>query len=270
MNLILFLCKEYSSATHIFCNLLNKNFDYNAKMIVDRNDLDLSQYTNNELIQVSDELCIERGFFNSFGGNKNCLIKKNPISWDKAIYYLSTKKFNKAIIIEDDCLVLNPKIFDKFFKIDFDLLSPSHHSRIGNVKDWHWKEIEKNIDPPYFYSMVCCIGVSSKLIDKIIEHKNQKKSLFYAEAMFNTIAQKNNLKIKTPKELSSIVALGNWNQSFFKIFKNNIFHPVKNIEMHKFYRFKNLMPLRNCCINQVEIVSPKPFQETLIPKFLLR
>jgi hypothetical protein len=271
MNFVLFLCTDYNLKIHRFCQLINEQFTgVTTLMIVDNNDKDYSQYNYKEVYQISDVECVEGGFKNSFSGLTEALVKKNPISWDKAIYFLSKTKFDKAILIEDDCLVLNPKIFNKFFKINFDLLVPRHEPRIGNVNDWHWSSIEKSIEPPHYYSMVCCIGVSKKMIDKVIEHKNKIGSLFYAEAMFNTIAEHNNLLIRTPKELSSIVAMGDWNVSDFRLFKNNIFHPVKDIEKHNFYRFLNLVTLKNCLPVKAQIICPVSFEKLLIPKFLKR
>lgn len=265
MNVVLVLTTNFNTHVQKFYQLVNDNI-CNCVIVIDTNE-DYSQYTSLETYQVSDKECIENGFFNSFAGS---VIPKNPIAWDKAIYYLSKTNFEKAIIIEEDCLVLNPKIFLKFFKAEFDLLSPQHSKRIGKSLDWHWRSIEQAIAPPHFYSMVCCIGVSKKLIDKVVEHKNKIGSLFYAESMFSTIAEQNNLIVKTPKELSSIVAMGNWNQSFFKIFKNNIFHPVKNIEKHNFYRFFNLTTLKTCFQIPVNQICPLPHQNLLIPKFLKR
>lgn len=270
MNFVLFLCKDYNTHIHKFCKLLNDKFAFQSVMIIDNNETDYSQRYLDEVYQISDKVCVESGFKGCCSGSASSLIKKNPISWDKALHFLSQQEFNKAVIIEDDCLVLNPKIFESWFKKEFDLIAPAHNKRIGSYHDWHWKAIENFIDPPYFYSMVCCIGVSKKLIDKVIDNKNNTGSFFFIEAMFNTIAEQNQMTIKTPKELASIVAMGEWENWHFRLFKNNIFHPVKDIEKHNFYRFNNLVSLHYCIPNPVKQIVPKPFQEVLIPKFLKR
>jgi len=270
MNFVLFLCKDYNNHTHKFCQFLNKNFAFKSLMIIDNNETNYSQRYLKEVYQISDEVCVESGFKNCVSGSAQSHIKKTPNSWDKALYFLSINNFNKAILIEDDCLVLNPKIFSNWFDKQFDLLAPAHNKRSGTYQDWHWKSIESNIDPPHFYSMVCCIGVSKQLIDKIIEHKNKVGSFFFTEAMFNTIAEQNRLIVKTPKELSSVVAMGDWELWHFRLFKNNIFHPVKNIEEHNYYRFLNLVTLKYCMEVKHLIISPKPYEQLLIPKFLKR
>ena len=270
MKLVLFLCADYNKEIYRLCQFVNEHLGLSAIMIVDKNEKDYSQCTNIEIFQVSDEECVESGFNNCFSGLTDALVKKNPIALDKALYYLSKKSFDKAIILEEDCLVLNLKIFDKFFKMEFDLLVPSHNYRTGTYADWHWGSIEKCITPPYFYSMVCCFGISNKLLQKVLEHKDKIGSFFYAEAMFNTIAHQNNFIIKTPKELASVVAMGSWGLSDFRIFRNNIFHPVKDIEKHNFYRFMNLVKLKYCIEPKPQLVSPAPYQNLLIPKFLKR
>ena len=270
MNLVLFLCADYNTHIHRFCQFVNEHLGLSATMIIDNNEKNYSQCTQNEIFQVSDKECVERGFKNCFSGLTDALVKKNPIALDKALYYLSKRNFKKVIILEEDCLVLNPKVFNKFFQMEFDLLVSSNNQRTGTYIDWHWGSIEKCIEPPYFYSMVCCFGMSKTLFDKVLEYKEKIGSFFYAEAMFNTIANQNQLVIKTPKELASVVAMGNWGMSDFRIFRNNIFHPVKDIEKHNFYRFMNLVTLKNCIEPKPQIICPLPYQSLLIPKFLRR
>jgi hypothetical protein len=270
MNLILLLCKDYNKNTHRFCHFLNEHLKISAKMIVDNNAKDYSQLYPNEIIQISDDKCIESGFINSFSGLTDALIKKNPIAFDKAIYFLSELNFDKAFIIEYDCLVMNPKIFQYYFCTEFDLLVPQHTPRLNNSLDWHWRSIEKSIDAPYFFSMVCCVGVSKKMIDKVVEHKQKIGSLFYAEAMLNTIAHQQNLIIKIPKQFSSIVAMADWSESYFVNFPNNIFHPVKDIEKHNFYRFLKVVTIKYCLSVQCRVICPQPYQKQMFPKFLKR
>lgn len=270
MNFVLFLCADYNEQINRFSQFLKVQLGLNVLMIIDNNEKDYSQCTQTEIYQVSDKECVESGFLNCFSGLTDALVKKNPIALDKALYFLSNKNFNKAIILEEDCLVLNPKIFDKFFAMEFDLLVPNHNKRTGTYIDWHWGSIEKCIEPPHFYSMVCCFGISRNLLDKVIEHKEKIGSFFYAEAMFNTIAHQKQLVIKTPKELASVVAMGNWGISDFRMFKNNIFHPVKDNQNHNLYRLMTLIKLKFCMACKPQIICPQPYENLLIPKFLKR
>jgi hypothetical protein len=108
------------------------------------------------------------------------------------------------------------------------------------------------------------------MLQQVLEHKNKIGSFFYAEAMFNTIAHQKGLTIRTPKELASVVAMGNWGMSDFRIFRNNIFHPVKDIERHNFYRLMSFVTLKNCIATKPQIIAPLPYENLLIPKFLKR
>uniref|UniRef100_A0A6C0CYB2 Uncharacterized protein n=1 Tax=viral metagenome TaxID=1070528 RepID=A0A6C0CYB2_9ZZZZ len=62
-------------------------------------------------------------------------------------------------------------------------------------------------------------------------------SLFFCEALFNTIAFHNNLVIINPDELSTIVYRANYHKE--TINRNNLYHPIKNIELQ--YKFREFL-----------------------------
>jgi hypothetical protein len=78
--------------------------------------------------------------------------------------------------------------------------------------------------------MVCVMGLSRNTLNAVKSYKNDKNSLFYIEVMFNTLALQNNLNTIDPKELKSIVWLGDWGLNEFLLLPNNIFHPRKDID----------------------------------------
>ena len=82
--------------------------------------------------------------------------------------------------------------------------------------------------------MICAIRCSKKLLDKIFKYAIKYKTLFLDEAMFNTIALKNKLKVETIDELSTIEWRKDWKKN--DINKNNLYHPIKNIK--KQYEFR--------------------------------
>ena len=62
------------------------------------------------------------------------------------------------------------------------------------------------------------------------------KTLFFLEALFPTIAIKNNLKYSSPEELSEIRAPRTYHFEIEIINKKNIYHPVKRLDRHIFFR----------------------------------
>tara|TARA_R110000868_G_scaffold46244_3_gene152930 strand:+ start:1147 stop:1941 length:795 start_codon:yes stop_codon:yes gene_type:complete len=192
-------------------------------------------------IQISDEDCIRNGFHNSNISDNATHIKKNPIAYDKFLFYFCKMdtRYDFIWVFEDDVFI--PKV-DSILKLhikyasDYDLVTPNNWLKANEVLDWHWKSIVNNIEPPYYYSMVCAMGIGRKLLQKISEYVDANKSLFYIESMFNTIAMQNNLKVKDAKELKSIVWMGEWGIDEFILLPDNLFHPKKNIEEHWLYR----------------------------------
>ena len=68
----------------------------------------------------------------------------------------------------------------------------------------------------------------------INQYASEYKTLFFCEALFNTIAFLNNLVIINPPELSTIVYRNNYNK--YNINKNNLYHPIKSIKTQYEYR----------------------------------
>jgi hypothetical protein len=84
--------------------------------------------------------------------------------------------------------------------------------------------------------MVCCTRISSNLLSKIRNYANEHHKLFFLEALFPTICKVNNMKYDKPTELINVDYEKKYKYS--DIDKNNIFHPEKKIDMHKYYRDK--------------------------------
>ena len=82
--------------------------------------------------------------------------------------------------------------------------------------------------------MVCACRMSKQLLFLIFDYADKYKELFFLEAMFPTIAITNNLLCESPEELNTIIYRHNWR--YKEMNKLNIFHPIKNIELHKLLR----------------------------------
>jgi hypothetical protein len=69
---------------------------------------------------------------------------------------------------------------------------------------------------------------------KIKNYADEYKTLFFLEALFPTLCKKYNLKYETPNELINIIYRKDYDKN--DIDKINIYHPLKDINMHNYYR----------------------------------
>ena len=82
--------------------------------------------------------------------------------------------------------------------------------------------------------MMCAVRVSNKMMNCINNYANKNKTLFFLEALFPTIAIKNNLKLNNPIEFDTIYYRQNFRGE--KVNKNILYHPVKNLNNHISFR----------------------------------
>lgn len=209
-----------------------------------------------EIIHIPDETCEKFGWMNCNISSSSTHIKKNPIAWDKYLLFFCeyAVDYDFVWVFEDDCFIESVQTIQKLHLkySSFDLVTPNNFKNDGTAMDWHWREIYPIIDGPYAYSMVCAAGMSRKMFNAILDFKNKNNSLFYQEVMFNTLALQNDLKVIDPKELKSIVWMGEWGINEFLLLPDNVFHPRKDIENHyelrkntKLERFLHAKPKNN-------------------------
>jgi hypothetical protein len=82
--------------------------------------------------------------------------------------------------------------------------------------------------------MMCIVRFSKKMMNCINEYAYKNKTLFFLEALFPTVAIKNNLKFNNPIEFNTIYYRYNFKGE--KINKNILYHPVKNLNYHISFR----------------------------------
>jgi len=226
---------------------LNTFIKYNIFMIIDDNESKYSEqysdiYKNINIIQINNEDCIKKGYYN--GGNikynYDYLNEKKVMGWDKAIYFFSeiNKDYDNVWFIEDDIFLYDENVLinidNKY--IGSDLLTESNQiSNDDQMNGWyHWFHVYRHISAPRSRSMVCACRLSNKLLNKISLYVQENNSMFYIEALFNTIAHQSNLITSNPSELSTITWANKWDVN--EIDYKNIYHPMKNIEQHVLLR----------------------------------
>jgi len=222
----------------IWIDFLSKFTKYDIYIVIDDNSADYkkqySVFSNINIIQINNEECKKNGFT-----NMNFIMKKEITAWEKSIYYFSTinTEYEKVWFFEDDVFFYDE---ESLLHIDStydnsDLLSNSYTENVnGHKNNWHWNSIDIRLQPPYYAAMVCCVRISSKLLSKIRNYANEYHTLFFLEALFPTICKVNNMKYDTPTEFKNIVYTKNYADR--DIDKNNLFHPVKNMTKHNYYR----------------------------------
>ena len=232
------VCLICYKPNNIWIEFLSKFTKYDVYIIIDDNTTHYkefySKFTNINIIQINDDECKNKGFI-----NMNFFIKKTVTAWEKAIYYFSTlnTSYNKIWFFEDDVFFYDETsllhIDSKYHQADL-LSRYSYENIYGHTNYWHWSTIDIRFKPPYYYAMVCCVRMSSQLLYKLKNYANQHHTLFFLEALFPTICKVNNMIYHTPTQFNNILYWKKYNDK--DIDKYNLFHPVKNITMHKHYR----------------------------------
>lgn len=225
----------------IALDFLNNFINYKIFIIIDDMyyDIDIIKniYTNITFVIIKNDICNENGFI-----NMNYLMKKNITSWEKAIYFFSNIETNYDYIwlLEDDVYFYNE---ETLINIDITYKNEDLLSNIftinpnGATNYWHWMNIKINYPPPYYNGMMCIVRLSKNSLKILNNYAKQYKTLFFLEALFPTLIIKNNLSYNNPKVFETIHYRYNFNKN--EINKFNLYHPVKNIEMHLEYRTKN-------------------------------
>jgi len=212
--------------------------DENEKYYEDNKELYDTKYPKLIIAQINYNECVEFGFQYS-----NITLNKMVSGWDKALYFYFTlyndrisikNKYKNVWFIEDDVF-----FYDQTVLTNIDNQYPNSDLLVKNINKkenngWIWNLINIHTDEPYYNSLVCACRMSTALLYHIFDYAIKYKQLFFIEAMFPTIAMTNNLQCDFPEELDTIEYRKDW--SYAEINKTNIYHPIKNIELHKLLR----------------------------------
>lgn len=237
MNSICVICIQPHK---IWCDFLNNFKKYKIFIVVDDNNFDISFfksiYTNITFIQINDQKCKDNFFINT----SYIVCRKEIIGWEKALYYFSVENLdnNHVWFMEDDVFFYNENTIENIdikYPCD-DLLSNKYDiNENGNDTDWLWNRITiQNFTPPYYKGMMCCVRFSKKMLNHIHNYGKNNKTLFFLEAMFPTIAIKNNVIYNTPPEFNEIHYRKDF--SITDIDMTNLYHPIKNLDHHVIFR----------------------------------
>jgi hypothetical protein len=256
---ISFLCKDLHPETYNFGKQIKEQIGVPVYFIIDCcaiPDFVVKEEGLN-FITISDSESVENGFHNCMvtGQKVNTLLTKNPISYDKLLYFFCRleKTIDFMFVFEDDVFIPNIDSVTNLLEnySEYDLVTPNHFFKDDEVYDWHWKSVLEKINPPYYFSMVSAMGISRRLLNVIDEYVKKNNTLFFTEIMFNTLASQNKLIVIDAFELKSVVWQGEWGLNEFALLPFNVFHPKKDLENFEEYRndtkklIKSRIPIEN-------------------------
>jgi hypothetical protein len=248
---IVFLANVPNQGTLDFAIEIANTTDFYVFIVIDNNDKYYGKsFQNVNIIQVPDNICLEKGYKNSNISDEATHIKKNPIALDKFLYSFceAHTMFDFVWVFEDDVFIPSVdtlvNIDDKYCNLD--LITANNFAKKDLLLDWHWKHVIDKHDSPYFYSMICAMGLSRTMLNTIKRYVGWHNELFYCEVMFNTLAFHNQLKVKDAYEFKSIVWMGKWDIDEFLLLPNNVFHPRKDIDNHENLR-KQIEEAKKTC-----------------------
>jgi len=247
---VVFLSTKPSIETLKFADEVYDKSKFDVFVVVDDCEYKLPYVSSKHVAYaVEDKECKNYGYVGSNIAKGQTHIDKDVIAWDKFLFIFCEvlQSYDYLWVFEDDVFIpfVNTiaKLHDNYSS--YDLVTPNNFAKTDNVMDWHWKSIMSRIKPPYHYSMVCAMGISKRLLDKVKEYKQKHNCLFHIEAMFNTIAMQSGFKCAAPLELKSIVWMGEWSINEFLLLPNNVFHPKKETKEHPEYRKRILEYSKN-------------------------
>ena len=253
---------------NLWLNFLHNFQNYDIYVFIDDNTKDFKQLFESvnkkiNFIQLDDDFCQQRGYYNSLIQTGN--VPNKVLAWDKALLYFCwlNNNYEHIWLVEDDVFFLNEELvfnMDNYYK-DADLLTPEHcinssGNTCGHQTGWpHWHCAHGRFNKPWAKSMVCMCRLSRRLLCKIKEYKNNHGKLEFHEILFNTLAMHNNMKVETPPELSKIDYLVDWGVN---IDTHYCYHPMKTMNHHNIIREKNMIYFDNL-FNNINYKKAKNF-----------
>jgi hypothetical protein len=213
--------------------------DYDVYIFIDDNNFNITEFKNNysnlNFIQIDNHEATINGYSNS-----SYIIKTDPISWDKALYYftLVNKNYDNVWFIEDDVFIHSVKnilkLDNKYTKTDL-IVKSNNINPDGKSSNWnHWNQVNNTLSLPWSMSMVCICRLSKELLIKINDFTKIHKKLNFIEFLFNTLAIHNNLTIDNPTEFEPVIFRKNWDIDHINV--EQLYHPIKNINHHEYIR----------------------------------
>ena len=222
-----------------YLDFISKFKKYKIYVVIDDNTYRYEElrtrYSKINFIQVPDSICAHAGFQDL----TTATINKVVSGWDKAIYYFTRvcDIYDNIWFIEDDVFFYSEYTLlrlDNQYSTE-DILSDSFiENDESKINQWFWNSITIHYELPYYNVMMCIVRLSKKLLEIVEKYVTKYKKMCFLEVFFPTLAIKNNLKISSPPEFYKVTFDYETNMIYMN--KNGLYHPEKNLSLHKVYR----------------------------------
>jgi len=237
---VVLLCREPHP---VWLDFLDTSSHYDVYVMIDWDTSPPTSYPSLQFLSVPDQECDEAGFKNLCSP---CIWKKKdyPLTaWDKAMYYFCRRVphhgYQHFWFVEEDVFFHSEETLRKVDTQfpDSDLLTQEYQRGInqdGKRKDWMWNLIVptiKDIDPPYYSTMICAARMSDTLLKKVGEYVCQHHEMFFLEAFFPTLAHTHGLRHDEPPAMHTIIYRREWQDGELSE-TMSFYHPMKDILRH--------------------------------------
>jgi hypothetical protein len=182
---------------------------YDVYVAVDDNTMNIEPYREKypsiNFIMYREAECKEKGYWDA-----SYLIKKEVISWDKALYHFASvnTSYKHVWFCEDDVFIHNAAILqgvDAQYPLSDMICKNKITNTSGEVVSWmHWVKAQENFELPWSGSLISLCRLSRGLLQKVDEFVVKNGKLNFLEILFSNIADKNGMTIETPYTLGGI------------------------------------------------------------------
>ena len=231
MNNICLICLR---PRKVWLDFFAKFTHYAVFFMIDDNSVDYAalyaeEYPTLNFVQVRDDKHIKAHFIDVD------FPYEILTGWHKALYHFSNENlnFDNTWFIEDDVFFYDENTLKM---IDFkyenaDYLSNAVTTYDGSEPCWHWYKITMKYELPWYNAMVCAVRLSRTALCKINEYAQNNQTLFFIEAMFPTVAHKNNLACDFPRELENIYYRDDIDLNTIR--PDMLYHPMKFVDLYE-------------------------------------
>lgn len=217
-------------------------------IVADDSDIPRPDAANSNIhyIQYDAALVSSHGYTRSCVGALTMF--KECTAWDKALYHFCEvdTSYDFLWFVEDDVLIPTvgsiQRLTDKYSHTCDLAVHDNYCQATGDLNTWHWGRIHQNgyvFDLPWYKSMVCAVGVSSKLLALVKLTVARLGYIPFIECTLNTLAMHKCLTVQVAPELKHItfcdyIDITETENLSLLVEQDNWIHPQKNMANHKF------------------------------------
>lgn len=235
-NAICFMTRDLDVRLLNFAELCSEYND--TYIIVDNNEKIIQDSSSNvRIVQIDNSECGNNNYIKS-----TWRFNLYVTAWDKAFYYFcENNNYDNVWFIEDDVFISKPYVLNeldnKYGDSDI-LIRYITHVTNPKSKDGAWNNIVGDLNKfpdmsSIYWSWVCAMRCSKKLLNIIKEFKNKNNQLYFHELLIPSLVKNNNLSYKCIDELKNIIYRYEYNDENIISNPTYLFHPMKDYDKNE-------------------------------------